>query len=139
MEDTSSANYITLDVDLVSSEDLSPLASYLDKETFILGHQQVEGLFYLSFEPSLLSRDLNTPESSANLILDVLQDLPAELSNLWKRASSKAFNFGFESGATAPPYISELKPDTLRKIADLGASIAITIYQHDSSPPESIE
>jgi hypothetical protein len=139
MEDTSSANFITLDVDLISSEDLSPLASHLDKATFILRHQQVEGLFYFSFEPSFLSRDLNTPDNSANLILDLLQDLPAELNHLWTRASSKAFNFGFESGITAPPHISELKPETLIKIADLGARIAITIYQHDSSPPENIE
>jgi hypothetical protein len=139
MEDTSPANYITLDVDLVSSEDLSPLASYLEKETFVLGNQQMEGLSYLSFEPIFISRELNTPENSANLIFGVLKNLPTELGNLWERASSKTFNFGFESGVTPLPYMAELKPGTLRKIADLGASIAVTIYQHDSLPSERVE
>ena len=66
----------------------------------------------------------------------MLQNLPAELSSLWERSSSKTFNFGFESGVIAPPYTAELKPDTLRKIANLSAGIAITIYQHDSSQSE---
>ncbi|MDH0144607.1 hypothetical protein [Aquipseudomonas alcaligenes] len=133
------ASYITLDVDLISSEDLSPLASYLEEGTFVLGHQQAEGLFYLSFEPSYLSESENTPENSARLILELLQSLPAELRILWESASSKVFNFGFDSGVSPPPYISHLSPETLGKIAALGAGMEITIYQHDSFPPEQEE
>lgn len=133
------ASYITLDVDLISSEDLSPLASYLEEGAFVLGHQQAEGLFYLSFEPSYLPESENTPENSARLILELLQNLPAELRILWESASSKVFNFGFDSGVSPSPYISQLSPETLGKIAALGAGMEITIYQHDSSPPEQEE
>jgi hypothetical protein len=130
------ASYINLDIDLISSEDLSPLASQLEKNTFILRNQQVEGRFYFSFEPLPYTK---TPENSAKIVLALLQGLPSELKGLWASASSKVFNFGFESGVAPPPYISELSTETLGQIAELGASIAITIYQHDSSPPEEME
>lgn len=128
--------YITLDLDVVSASDLSPLKEYLEDKSFVLGHQKIEGLFYLSFEPNWIREECNSPETSTQVILELLFKLPPEIKVLWEDASAKTFNFGFESGTEGPPYISDISPSTLKKISEVGAGITITIYQHYPSPQE---
>ena len=121
-------SYITLDIEIVSKEDLAALKNYLEEKTFILGLNKVDDLFYLSFEPNYDEK--GSPETSANLIINVLLELPSELKKQWHNSESRTFDFGFDSGTIAPSYNLSISPSTLKKIAELEASITITIYQH---------
>lgn len=55
--------FITLDVDIVSEKDLTPLADCFEEPAFVLGNQRVDSLFYLSLEPCWFSEEEKTPEN----------------------------------------------------------------------------
>jgi len=126
MDQRESPSYITLDVDVISKSSLTPLAEYLEDRSIVLGCREVEGNFYLSFEPNY---DKNhSPETNAKLILNELSTLPIHLKEIWSNATSRTFNFGFESGTIEPYYFSVISSSILKEIAELNASITITIY-----------
>ncbi|MBC3806200.1 hypothetical protein H8K52_02425 [Undibacterium seohonense] len=122
-------NFITLDVEIISDENLSPLADHFEEPAFVLGNQKIDNLYHLSLEPCWFNEEDKTPENCANFFVEQISKLPIELRDLWNRANSRTFDFGFESGNTLPYYKSEISADTLLKIATIGASFAITIYQ----------
>ncbi|TXI92754.1 MAG: hypothetical protein E6Q34_06185 [Burkholderiaceae bacterium] len=134
MESNNPPNFITLDVEIVSDEDLTLLANYFEKSAFVLGNQQVGDLYYLSLEPGW-SDEEKTPESCARFFVEAIATLPRELKELWDRAKSRTFDFGFESGNVQPYYRGEISQQTLVKVVAVGASVTITIYQL-SSPEE---
>jgi hypothetical protein len=122
-------SYITLDVEITSKEDLSPLEVHLKESTFILGLNKVDDLFFLRFEP--LCDVEATPELSAKYIINLINALPSNLKSIWHNAQSKTFDFGFDSGNIGPQHRSILSPDTLKGISELGASVTITVYQYE--------
>lgn len=135
MESCNPPTFITLDVDIVSEEDLTPLANYFEEPAFVLRNQRVDSLFYLSLEPCWFSEQEKTPENCAKFFVEEIAKLPNELKELWSRAKSKTFDFGFESGNVQPYYKSEISLETLAKVVAVGASFIITIYQI-STPKE---
>lgn len=138
MESYNPPTFITLDVDIVSEEDLTPLASYFEEPAFVLGNQCVDGLFYLSLEPCWFAADEKTPENCAKFFVEEIAKLPRELKDLWNRAKSKTFDFGFESGNALPYYKGEISQETLAKVVAVGANLIITIYQISTSEEEGV-
>jgi hypothetical protein len=43
--------FITLDLDITSKEDLTPIAEHLEESTFIKSNQKIDTVYYLSLEP----------------------------------------------------------------------------------------
>jgi len=126
---SSPPRFLTLDVNLASKEDLAPLAIYFEEPAFVLGLSKVEGSYYLGLEPCYFSEEENTPENCAKFFIEMVSSFPEELAGLWSRADSRIFDFGFDSGEMMPYYRSEISPEVLGKIASIGASIAMSIYQ----------
>jgi hypothetical protein len=139
MQISTPPSFITLDVDIVSEEDLTPLANYFEEPAFVLGNQKVDNLYYLGLEPCWFSEEDRTPEHCAKFFIQMISGLPEELAGLWSRAKSKTFDFGFESGDSQPYYRSEISQETLAKIVNVGASFTITIYQQCPSEEQSSE
>jgi hypothetical protein len=139
MESYNPPAFITLDVDIVSEEDLTLLADYFEEPAFVLGYQSVDNLYYLSLEPCWFREEENTPENCAKFFVEEIAKFPNELKDLWNNAKSKTFNFGFESGNVQPYYKSEISQDTLAKVAMVGASFIITIYQIPETEEECVQ
>ena len=49
---------------------------------------------------------------------------------LWDRALSRRFDVGYELMAGVSRVTVALKPDTLRRVADLGAEVVLTCYRY---------
>ena len=126
---SSPPRFLTLDVDVISKEDLAPLAKYFEEQALVLGLSKIEDRYHLGLEPGYLCEEENTPENCAKFFIEMGSIFSEELAGLWSRAESRVFDFGFDSGEVKPYYRSEISPDILGKIASVGASIAVSIYQ----------
>ena len=136
MESSKSPSFITLDVEVFSEENLDLMADYFEKSAVVLANQEVDGLFFLRIEPRHNSKDELAPESCAQFMISLLAEFPDELEGLWKRATTKTFDFGFESGIEGSCYQCVISAETLINIAKTGSSFTITIYQ---TPEEALE
>lgn len=136
MDSSKSPSFITLDVEVTSEENLDVMADYFEKSAIVIANLKVDGLFFLRAEPRYDSEDELTPENCAQFMVSLVSDLPDELEGLWKRAKSKTFDFGFESGIEGPYYQSIISAETLTNVAKTGANFAITIYQ---TPEDEIQ
>lgn len=128
--------FITLDVDIVSNENLTPLAEYFEEPAYVLENYCLDNVHYLSLEPCWFSEEEKTPENCTKFFVEEIAKLPTELRNLWNKAKSKTFNFGFESGNALPYYNSEISQEALAKVVMIGASLTITIYQTSEKEEE---
>ena len=55
---------------------------------------------------------------------------------IWDGAYRKTFNLGYEIDATESCFRSELKPETVQRIAKLGASVLVSMYPAQPPDPE---
>jgi hypothetical protein len=129
-----SIRYLNLDIELESENDLTPLVEHLGEEVFVLCNKQVESIFYTSFEPKYFEEEENTPENHTRHILGLLDNLPDSLREMWNKCRSKIFDFGFDSGFAPCPFYTDLDPESLQRIAALGASVRFTIYPVQYTP-----
>ncbi len=128
MKPTAAIEYLNLDVECKSSHSLSLMLEYFGDAIFVLYNGEVASGFFTVFEPELCEDERNVAEIHASHILDLIEKLPAQRRGLWDDCQSKVFDFGFRSGVTPSPYFVDLSPDTLKRIAAVGASARITIY-----------
>lgn len=124
--------YLNLDVELESEYEISLLLDHLGEEVFILSNEQVDSIFYTSFEPKYFETD--TPELHAQHILGLLENLPETLRKMWAGCRTKIFDFGFDCGVSPRPFFTDLSPETLQGIAEIGATVRITLYPTEYAP-----
>lgn len=134
MEEKEKTEYLTLDLELRSDQDLSPLVEHFGEEVFLLFNERVDTKHYTSFEPKYFEPEEDTPENHAQHILKLLEGLTPELRQLWDTCELRAFDFGFRCGFAPRPYFVDLTSGTLGGIAAVGASVRISIYPIEESP-----
>jgi len=135
MENTEqSIRYLNLDVELESENDLTALVEHLGEEIFVLCNEQLESIFYTSFEPKYFEEEKNNPENHTRHILGLLEKLPGSLREMWNECNSKIFDFGFDSGFAPGPFHADLSPESLQGISAIGANVRITIYPAEYTP-----
>lgn len=69
----------------------------------------------------------------------LIYNLPDAARSQWDRCVTRCFDIGYDSGEEPWNFRSVLHPDTVKDIAELGASITITIYpcvHRDGDAPE---
>ena len=54
---------------------------------------------------------------------------------MWNGAYRRTFNVGYEINDSSESFRSELAPETMERIARVGASVIVVIYQRDSGEP----
>jgi len=134
MKEQEKTEYLTLDLELRSDQDLTPLVEHFGEEVFLLHNGQVESKYYTSFEPKYFEPQDDTPENHAQHFLSLIEALPSNLRELWKTCDLKFFDFGFQSGFTPRPYFVDLSTATLQGIAAAGAMVRISIYPAEDAP-----
>ena len=130
--------YLNTDLDLVSRDDLTALAIYLQDQKWSALHAgwHSDGTWLGVFEAP--HGNQGTPGRTISEMLEVLSALPEPLRKDWRSCSKRDFNIGYETG-TDRRLEQTLSNDLLKRIAALGASISITIYPSHESPARNRE
>jgi hypothetical protein len=141
-------HFITVDLEVLSREDLASLAAAVEPEGFVLHVGKIGRKFLVSIGAKAASR-LTTPEQTIWALLDVVDALPPGATRLWKHAQSRVFNIGYEGGEfvtllyerpvgsgrwyaggrrKAGPCETTLSPELLRAVASVDGMITTTIH-----------
>ena len=76
------------------------------------------------------------PDAQIDVFCNVVENLKEQPRAIWDGACRKTFNLGYEIDSTASCFRSELKPQTVDRIAKLGASVLVSIYPARPPDPE---
>lgn len=124
MDDTT---FLNIDLDIESIIDIAPIVKSFGEEVAVLRNDQIDGVYYGSFE-TLLAEPNEIIAEYARLI----DNLDSKARQVWDQCSVKRFDAGFQCGAKPYSYHSTLSNDSLSKISALGGELVITIYAHNT-------
>ena len=90
-----------------------------------------DGKWYARFEiAESLPPDNDEPEETIRRLLDAIEALDGGARLLWTTCSLREFNIGYDSGDEPWAFNNGLSAETLKRIADVGGSLRITIYPY---------
>jgi hypothetical protein len=69
-----------------------------------------------------------TPEANICALLSILESIDWSARHAWNACSLREFNVGYEGGEEPQSITHKLGPQTLARVAALGATLGITIY-----------
>ena len=115
-----------IDLDIESLVDITPIVEEWGKRVTVFRHEEVDGVFYGSFE-TVYSEVSRIIEEYVSLV----EGLTPSSREIWDKAHKRDFDFGYESGSKPNNFHSRIEADYVNKLANVGGSIVITIY-----PPE---
>ena len=141
-------HYINVDLEVWSREDLAPFFKAAESRSFILYTGKVRRKFLVRIEMNSRTRSSGSPERTIWSLLKMVKALPREARQLWKRAESRVFSVGYESGEfitllyerppgsglwfsrkSGPvPCETSFSPKLLSAVAKVGGTISTTIY-----------
>lgn len=119
--------YITTALDLRAPINLAPLSDALAKQGLLAHHSGPwqDGLWFVQVGASTdfpeLSQDINA-------MLSAIEALDEPSQRLWSVCTIREFNIGYDCGDTPWAFHQALLPKTLARIAQVGASLVMTIY-----------
>jgi hypothetical protein len=124
--------YLNTDLDLSATKDLRPLAAAFESQgVFPLHVKQGEnGSWYATLETEEQYED---PESSIAAMLSVIEKFDEPERNVWQSLKLREFNIGYDCGIEPWAFNQGLSNALLQRIAEVGASVRVTLY-----PPESL-
>jgi hypothetical protein len=123
------ANFLNVDLEIVSASKLDALAAEMGRRVVVLHsgpaarprHQR------LLLESS---RYLRNPDTVIHALCSVVEGLSPTSRRLWKRAR-KEFDVGYELRRSESLLRFSIRPDTLERVAALGARLTVTCYRDD--------
>jgi len=126
--------YLNTDFEIESKEDVTRIAEEFGEDVFVLFQEKMRGLYCARFEvaPVFLGAD-----EAISCFCSLVEQLPEDLRKILDECVSRTVDMGFESGNVPPSFRVELRASTVRRIADIGCSIIVTIYpSHRNEEPE---
>lgn len=125
-------HFANVDLEVWSRESLQPLIDELGENVWNMGHFEFENKNILaSFEINPKSIDEWKEVEAEEIILkfcSLIENLPPETRRIWNGCYKRVFDIGFESGNTENSFQTEIKAETLKRVAEIEASIVVTIY-----------
>ncbi len=120
-------HYLNTDLDLVATSNLRPLAAALEAFGILaLNVWQVEnGSWHATFEASTQYKE---PELTIKAMLHAIDHLGDANRRRWSRCKLREFNIGYDNSTEPWPFDNGLSNKTLRRIAEIGATLRITVY-----------
>jgi hypothetical protein len=119
--------YLNTDLDLSDAVDLGPLASAFEAHGMCTLHinRGNDGLRRATFETA---RQHEEPEATISEMLAVVEGLQAPLLKDWRACMLREYNIGYDCGAEPWGFNHGLSTQLLRRLADAGATLRITLY-----------
>ncbi len=124
--------FLNVDLEIVSGDELTLLVEALSPHMHVLFNGRVRRTFRATLElggrAALASSPVaQDPDRIIRRMIRLVAKLPRPRRAEWDRARERRFDLGFECGGTRLPPV-ELKPGTLRAVAEVGGSIVVTLY-----------
>lgn len=117
--------YLNTDLEIESKSDLSKLVAEFGDAVIVLHHGEARGYQHASFE---IGESSAGADEVINSFCTLVEQLPAVTRETWDGCCSRVLDIGYESGAAPQNFRSEIRAATIRRVAEIGASIVITIY-----------
>jgi len=117
--------FMNVDLDVESAEELRPLIDAMEPHAYSLERPPGQASFEVN-EPSP-----NDPEVVILEFVRIVRLLPPDARQAWDAASRRVFDIGLQSGRHPLLQSYNIGIETLRAAAEIGASIAVTIYALD--------
>lgn len=134
-----------VDLELASSASIQPLILELGDKIFPLypggevGDGKSAGLEIRDYPPGedWIYKSYDDKENLVggtdvliSAFCDLIENLSVESRRIFDKCHRKEFDIGFESGNTLKSFHTQIRAETIRRCAELGASVMITVYPH---------
>jgi hypothetical protein len=120
-------HYANVDLVLKASEDLSPLVAAFGENVMVLNAGRMP-----ANEAILEVHHEGGPEGAITAFCNLVDSLSPDARALWKRCKERTFDVGFVAGLEPWPFKSTIAPETLARAAQVGATLAVSIYGYRS-------
>ena len=129
-DQSSETHYINTDLDLNGPLDLAPLVKHLSSHRMHAPHfERVPRKGYIArFETN---RQYAKPQATITAILSAIEAMPRTLEPVWGACAQRCLNIGYQCGAGPHAIEHGLSSDVLRRMAEGGLSLGITLYRVD--------
>ena len=117
--------FLNVDLDVESDRPLEALVADLGEEVVVLHHGQARGLHVATLETAA---DSKSAEATILNFCMLLENLSDDARAVWDGCCTRTLDIGFDSGDSPSSLRSVLHPGTVRRVAELGAAITVTIY-----------
>ena len=118
--------FLNIDLDVCSRSNPRAFVEALPKNVFALYDGKHRGGYFVRLELNISDRA--SAETKLRSFCRILENLPAAAAEAWQKARSREFNVGLGSGDDGPPLALDISPETLSRVVQLNARIAITLY-----------
>ena len=123
--------FINCDLEVESPRSLEHLlVDFSFTEVHCLGYQKTARGCLANFEISHFQSD---PDSIISEFCDIIERCSGAANSAWSDAFCRKFDLGYECDSSLGFFRSDLKADTVRRAAALGASIVVTIYTNPAA------
>ncbi|MBI1918091.1 MAG: hypothetical protein HYS12_25650 [Planctomycetes bacterium] len=119
--------YLNVDLDLESRVSLAPIVEAFGEDVVVLHQSACREFFTASFEAAG-SGCSGDAEGAINDLCLLVENLPDDARRLWDECCTRVFDIGYESGDSPRSFRSILHPETVMRVAAVGAAIMVTIY-----------
>src|SRR5205807_1923324 len=120
------------DLEIESRGDLSKIVEEFGEAVLVLHHDEVSGYQRASFE---IAGGILDADATINSFSLLVESLPNEVREVWDACCSRVFDVGYQSGASPQTFRSEIRASTIQRVANMGASVVITIYPEPQESP----
>ena len=121
----SEIQFLNVDLELESKQDISVLVADLKKVATILHYDKDE---YRQLARIEVAGEITTPDKAINHLCELIESCSRNALKQWLSCSRRTFDMGFESGTSPKCFNQALHADTLLRISAIGAGIEVTIY-----------
>ncbi|MEY4485279.1 MAG: hypothetical protein RL693_2731 [Verrucomicrobiota bacterium] len=127
--------FLNVDLDIESLKNLRPLADELGEKVVVLHQGPAKQRGYILALESSKSR--RTPDSAIRALCSAVARLSESSQEIWSAAHRKVFDIGYEMKTGGGVSQFELRPETVKLIASVGATVGITFYKRENLPKTS--
>jgi hypothetical protein len=117
--------YVTADMELDSPASLDRIVSALGSAISIHRYDRVDGLHHLTCGVE----GEGSPERTVSHVCGLLEGLSPAARRAWDQCTRRVVDLAFESGTEPTCVTYTLPADLVRRAADLGLAIAVTLYR----------
>jgi len=117
--------FLNIDLDIRSRRSLGPLAAAWPRAQRPLRLDGRPNPHWLILSGPGTS---NSAEAVARALLKQVEGLPRAARQSWNLASRRTFDIGVQAGMHPSAFEEVLQPETVRRIASIGAQVQITVY-----------
>lgn|SRR6185295_10412945 len=124
-----SPHFLNVDLVIESKSSLRPLAREFGKNVIVMFSGRMNGRHWLIVGIAGCCMGL---ERTVSALCVLIERLSPDSKQIWDKAQSKQFDIGYEARLSSERANRfSIRPNTIRRVAKLGAGFTTTLYRED--------